>query len=455
MYRASLSVVLLVGVSLFTPNLSSAAPGKRYVVVLPGNQLPFEFAASVLGAKGQIVRTFPRLGVAVTVSSSPDFISSLSRKLGFSPESISPVPISQVPTVTRRNASGPRAADSSYNMGAQWSIQRVHADQAWKAGFTGSHRTVVAVIDTGIAWNHPDLRTNVVLKKCFTSESTCNPYPSWSDHGTHVAGIIAAAFAGGSVVGVGPNLGLASYNVFEQVPDCGVCSYEDSRWAAMMDAADYGVSVINLSQGTTYVLGGQGSNQIAAFRAAEKKVVDYVTNAGVLVIASAGNGNANLSGPIMHLPGDTAGVVNVGATAIRPNPRYPSAGAYDVRAYYSNYGAPVTVSAPGGDCGVDTDCDLAVENWFEYHILSTAVFPDPFCAETADCPVDYDWKAGTSMAAAHVSGVAGLVRDASGQLKPQAVSALLKNTADSAGARLQFGHGIVNAFEAVLKARAK
>jgi subtilisin family serine protease len=427
----------------------------RYVVVLPGNQLPFDFAASVLGAKGQIVRTFPRVGVAVAVSSSSEFVSALSRKLGVNPESISPIPVSRVPTFTRRKSSGPNTADSFYNIGAQWSIRRVRADLAWKAGFTGSHRTVVAVIDTGIAWNHPDLRSNVVLKKCFSSEPTCNPYPSWSDHGTHVAGIIAAAFGEGSVVGVGPNLGLASYNIFEQVPDCGVCSYEDSRWAAMIDAADRGVSIINLSQGATYALGGKGSNQIAAFRAAEKKVVEYVINAGVLVVASAGNGNANLSGTILHLPGDTAGYVNVGATAIRPAPRYPSAGTYDIRAYYSNYGAPLTISAPGGDCGFDSSCDVAVENWFEYQILSTTVFPDPFCAETADCPVDYDWKAGTSMAAAHVSGVAGLVRDASRQLHPHAISALLKRTADSGGARLQFGHGIVNAFDAVRQTISK
>ena len=81
-----------------------------------------------------------------------------------------------------------------------------------------------------------------------------------------------------------------------------------------------------------------------------------MNRAGTLIVAAAGNSSFNLAGPIVHLPGDIQGIVNVGATGIRPLPRYPQAGAYDVVAFYSNYGAPVTLSAPGGDTGPDDCC---------------------------------------------------------------------------------------------------
>src|SRR5690606_24115143 len=88
---------------------------------------------------------------------------------------------------------------------------------AWEAGVTGSHDTVVAVIDTGVASNHPDLAPNLLYAACYAVEWECSAYPDLHYHGTHVAGTIAAAFGHGRAVGVGPDLGLASYNVFEPI----------------------------------------------------------------------------------------------------------------------------------------------------------------------------------------------------------------------------------------------
>jgi lantibiotic leader peptide-processing serine protease len=128
----------------------------------------------------------------------------------------------------------PTAADDLFNAGLVWGVERVHAPEAWARGVTGSHNTVVAIIDTGIASNHPDLAPNIVHMDCFVSTGSqasgdCLAYPSLSDHGTHVAGTVAAAFGGGRVVGVGPNLGLAGYNTFELIAGCGVCTYSDVR----------------------------------------------------------------------------------------------------------------------------------------------------------------------------------------------------------------------------------
>jgi lantibiotic leader peptide-processing serine protease len=336
-----------------------------------------------------------------------------------------------------------------------WGIARVHAPAAWERGLTGSHDTVVAVIDTGIASNHPDVGPNLVFNACIvtTGDHTtgaCTPYPSFSFHGTHVAGTVAANFGGG-VVGVGPDLGLANYNVFEIFVDEEgpyLAAAFDSVWGAMIDAADQGFDVINMSLGALSVLGPETDNRSAvAYRTATKRVTDYVLRAGTVIVASAGNAAFDLSGPGLNLPGGAPGIINTGATGIRPDPAFPQEGAFHVLAYYSNFGAPVDLVAPGGDCGLEDSCDPATRpaNFLAYTILSSSVAPNPACAATESCPVGWAFAIGTSMAAPHLAGVAGLVRDANPGLTPRQVHSVLERTAGDIGHRLTFGHGIVDA----------
>jgi subtilisin family serine protease len=214
----------------------------------------------------------------------------------------------------------------------------------------------------------------------------------------------------------------------------------------MMDAAERGFDVISMSLGSTAVYGGKGTNDLATFISAEKRVANAVLKMGTAMVASSGNSALDLNGTIFHLPGDVAGIVNVAATGIQPNPRYEPGVSTDIQAFYSNQGAAVTLSAPGGDCGQVGLCDPATRpaNWFEYLVLSTIVAPNPACAATASCPVGYGWKAGTSMATPHVSGAVGLMRDANPGLKANAISSILKRTAESLGDRQVFGHGMLN-----------
>ena len=290
---------------------------------------------------------------------------------------------------------------------------------------------------------------------CFTSTGSandggCNPYPALSDHGTHVAGTIAAAFDGGRVVGVAPDVGIASYNTFELIPGCGVCTYSSSRWMAMMDAARKGYKVINMSLGGTTAIGGQGSNGLATFIAAEKAVANFVLQQGTSLVASTGNAATNLTGTPIHLPGDVRGVINVSAAGARSFPDAPEAQSFDVLTYYSNYGAPTTVTGPGGDCGDDTSCSSAVRppNFLEYTILSTTVSIDPTCAVTQSCPPSYGYKIGTSMATPHVAGVVALIRDAFPQLNPHQTRARLMQTSENIGSLHEFGHGMPDAEQA-------
>jgi len=436
---------------------TQAASSERYVLVYNGNKVPAKAKEAIEAAGGQLVKTLPQVGVAVAVSSNPDFAAAAAKGSGVQAVGVAPataVPDSGLAEPAALEA--PTEADTAYNQGLLWGINRVKAPQAWAAGHTGSHKTVVAVIDTGIATNHPDLKDNIVHTDCFVSTGSeamgaCTPYPSLHDHGTHVAGTVAAAFGGGDVVGVGPNLGLAGYNTFEPIMGCGVCTYSDTRWEAMMDAADRGFDVINMSLGSLQRKGGKGTNDLNAFIRAENRVADYVLKAGTTIVASAGNSNVDLNGLYYNTPGGVPGIVNVGATGIRPQPRYPQPGAYDVRSFFSNYGAQVNIAAPGGDCGLPDDCDPTKRpaNWFEYLIYSSTVAANPECAATESCPVRYGWKAGTSMASPHVAGVAGLIRDANPGMSPKQVVSLLKRSAENLGDRQLFGHGMVNAESAL------
>ena len=107
------------------------------------------------------------------------------------------------------------------------------------------------------------------------------------------------------------------------------------------------------------------------------------------VVDAAGNDGLDLSGAITATPGEVEGHITVGATGIRPAPRFQPGVSTDVRAYFSNYGAPIDVAAPGGDCGVDGGCPTATRppNWAEYLVLSTVVAPNANCARTRTCAV--------------------------------------------------------------------
>jgi lantibiotic leader peptide-processing serine protease len=251
-------------------------------------------------------------------------------------------------------------------------------------------------------------------------------------------------------------LGLANYNVFElfevEPGVFAVLASFDSVFAAMLDAAAQGFDVINMSLGALVSFGPDEDNrETAALRTATKRLTDRVLRAGTVVVASAGNSALDLTGPALNLPGGTTGIINVAATGIRPDPVYPQPGFYDVLAFYSSVGAPVDIAAPGGDCGLADSCDPATRlpNFLAYTILSSSVAPSPACAATESCPVGWAFAIGTSMAAPHVAGTAGLLRDAEPRLNPRQVQARLQQPAQDIGHRLTFGHGMVDVDAAI------
>jgi subtilisin family serine protease len=454
------------------------AKDTRYVVVFQNQNIPENAAQLIEAAGGRLVKTLPSIGVVIAVSNNPGFASSLSNTPGIDSVSMErslrvqnankSEPAERSRKGRKTNESQPvECSENSRNdscFGEQWNIRRVQADDAWRIT-TGSHRTVVAVIDTGIATNHPDLKDNVLYEFCCPSSEDgcstrrsgiCDPYPedssNWGWHGTQVAGIIAASFGGGGLIGVGPNLGLASYNVSEftgiyDSDDLPIYIIPDSSvLSAMLDAAERGFKVINISLYDLYTW-----PEDRAIINAYARTVSQVNKKGSLIIACAGNDGINLEGPVFSIPGDLSGVLSVGATGIRPLPFYPQSGAYDVRAYYSNYGRSIDLVAPGGDLGPDCNLDTP-ENCDEnspYLIPMAGADLDPTCARTESCKIWYSLDLGTSLSSAHVSAVAGLILDMYPSLSPSEVTARLKSTADYVGDPQQFGSGMVNAYRAL------
>ncbi len=463
----------------------------RYVVVFEGNHVPENAADMIASAGGRFVKALRGVGVAIAISDNPGFPDVLVTMPGILSVSREGSRTIEKAKTTRSHLSSPLPSDSLLE--AQWNIRRVKADRAWHIT-SGSHNTIVAVIDSGIAWNHPDLKSNVIFAACFKSnqelgtvtcnctyqgpgtfkcpsECPCSPYPDLEPHGTNVAGVIAAAFGGGHIVGVAPHLALASYNTAEVtavVDGIPVIEAPDSSvWEAMLDAAERGFQVINLSLGDTI-----NKRADAGTFDAWNIVVQAVLAQGSTIVASAGNEGVNLDRNIVHIPAQLPGVVSVAGTGIRPLPFYPQNGAFDVLStinvvkcnakdpavctvpeLFTNFGESIDLVAPGGDCGPDSFFDFA--NFVQvcderYLILTTDAFPlDPQCAAKANCETGYFSQIGTSFAAPHVSAAAALILDRHPHLSPQQVSEIINSTAENIGARVLFGNGMLDVFSAV------
>ena len=373
-------ILTLLLIALFSVSAVQAQGGGRYVILFEGRGVPANAANIVARAGGQLVNTLPEVGIGVAVSSDANFASNIAgaaKVEAAGHAGMWALPNTQVYTEAHH---GPTPVDTGY-ADYGWDIRRVDAPTAWMAGITGSHDTVVAVIDTGVDASHPDLRPNIVYEACMMAAGPCAPGTFTHWHGTHVAGTVAATFGNGRAVGVGPNLGLAAYQVFEAG---GGGAWDDVIWWALIDAAHNGFEVANMSLGGYITM----DSPDVVWWTAWNRVANYVNRAGLTVVASAGNAGVDLNGELVHLPGDVPGIINVGATGIQSLPLYPQADSYDIRAFYSNYGAPVTLSAPGGDCGEISTCSGAPPSgypWFWYLVYSTY-------------PGGYAWSGGTSMA---------------------------------------------------------
>jgi subtilisin family serine protease len=397
----------------------SPSPTARFVpdqvlVKFRTGVLPAQAQESHRLAGGAEMKRFARTGVTLVRITSGESVSAVLARYRNDPrvEYAEPNHIRYLMATPPRT---PQAAPNDPGYPSQWHYGTINLPAAWDVT-TGSSLVIVAVIDSGMLFGHPDVQGVTVAGWDFVGNDSnpqdpfC-PAPDDFAHGTHVAGTVAAATNNGQGV-AGTNWGgpgrtrIMPLRVFGDIAgSCGATS--DDIIDAIEWAADHSARVINMS------FGGPGFNQ------AEQNAVTYAFNTGVTLVAAAGNDNVACSNTY---PANYANVIGVAATNIN-----------NQKASYSNFGTCVDVAAPGGDNTNDVNQDGEPD-----YVLSPAGTPA--------APADYFWSAGTSMASPHVAGLAALLIS-KGVAGPASIETAMESTATNLGGSL--GAGLINAASAV------
>ncbi|WP_432134509.1 type VII secretion-associated serine protease mycosin [Streptomyces sp. bgisy154] len=306
----------------------------------------------------------------------------------------------------------PATAHADAIRARQWALEAMHTAQAWQT--TKGKGVTVAVLDTGVEADHPDLDGNVLPGRDMVGFGAREGDRAWARHGTAMAGIIAGhghGYAGGDgVLGVAPEAKILPVRVILEDGDPARARARDTRGNALAEgirwAADQGADVINLSLGD--------DSASAHPEPAEDEAVQYALAKGSVVVASAGNGGEK--GDHISYPAAYPGVIAV--TAVD---RYGTRAAFSTRRWYA------TVSAPGDDVVIADPDHKYYEGW------------------------------GTSAAAAFVSGAVALVKAAHPGLTPAQIKRLLEDTARDApagGRDDSRGYGFVDPAAALRAAAA-
>jgi thermitase len=304
--------------------------------------------------------------------------------------------------------------DPRYADGTQWSPQKIQANLGWDLS-TGDPDVVIAIIDFGVDLAHPDLQSQIWTNADEVPDNGVdddgNGYVDdvygWDfanddndpqddrGHGTHVAGIAAAATDNANgVAGIGFNSTILAIKAGNG--ETGNVAYSNIAWS-LYYAADNGADVINLS------VGGYSNPYYL------QDAVDYAWSKGCLLVGAVGNNDR--SDPFYPAAYDN--VIGVSATDQT-----------DTRASWSNYGSQVSVAAPGVSI-----YSTYWNNGSTYNSLS-----------------------GTSMAGPHVAGLAVLLFAQDATRTNADVRSLIENSADDLGSQGRddyYGFGRVNAYQAL------
>ncbi|GAB4286209.1 MAG: hypothetical protein Kow0067_09850 [Coriobacteriia bacterium] len=303
--------------------------------------------------------------------------------------------------------------DPIYTMGLQWPHERIQSEAAWDVTM-GDRSVIVAVLDTGVDHEHPELVP--ALDPDLGRDIVNDDY--WADddeaHGTMVGGVIVAASNNATgMAGVAPGVTLMPVKVLDE----NGMGFDSDVAEGIYWALDHGADIISMS------LGGEGASATLA------DAVQAAEDAGVLVIAAAGNTGAEG----VNYPAAYPWAIAVAATT-------PT----DTVASYSTFGPEVLLSAPGGEITFD---DAGKPDW------TTTVLSCYPLDLTPSGHLPYAWGFGTSLAVPHVTGAAALLMSHVASASALDVRAALVSTAKDLGdpgADPYYGAGLIQMADALL-----
>ncbi len=416
--------------------VTAAERTDRFIVKTRGNGAPSDL---------DVVFDLPEIGYAV-VRGSESAVEASSAVTSYAPD----VELDGAdPSVETHDYEGEATDDALYPF--QWDKQALDVPTAHET--TKGEGTRVAVIDSGVDASHPDLEVNTAVSKNLTGDGLGAGVPGGGDHGTHVAGTVAAQTTGETgVAGTAPATDLVDYRVFSNFG--GVSGAFSIVIGAVVQAARDDCDVANLSLGA-YPIPRQGVTE-GFYGNFINAAMTYANKEGTLLVISAGNDSADLQhdGSLISLPNEGAQALSVAATGpigfgwgddgVTAPPESP--------AFYTNYGTnAVDLAAPGGDADLAAAAE-EVPGWYYDLVLSTvSVVTDIGEDGTVATEPGYGWKAGTSMAAPNVAGAAALVKSANPDYNANQVESALKRAAavPEGYDKAYYGAGFLNVVDAL------
>jgi lantibiotic leader peptide-processing serine protease len=447
-----LSVICLAQL-IAVPTAFGATP-QTYIVLYKEQATPTDAKATIQRAGGTMVAAYSEIGVIIARSSSASFRENLladARVEGAAPTTKFAARLANdvagADGQTPRDLPNEPAIDEDSLSPLQWDMRQIKTPEA-HAISGGSPSVLVGDIDTGIDFDHPDLQANIdVANSASCVGGVADPGLAAQDdfgHGTHTAGIIAAASNGTGIVGVAPNVRVAAIKAGDGdgyfYPEAVVCSF--------MWAATHGFDVTNNSYfADPYLFNCRNDPVQRAIWKAEKRAIEYAQQRGVTVVSSLGDGSEDLAHPTLDgmsptdadpvlravtnacvvVPVEIPGVIGVSGVSNRlQNPADPRAGY--LKGAVSNVGVGVTdVTAPGGDNIFGQTAEAA-----NGRVLSTwpSYVPCPSARRVIDNGAVYCYQRGSAYAAPHVAGIAALIISENRRIRPGQVKALIEQTAD-------------------------
>ena len=507
-------MVIAAVVALVAGGLLAAVPAtadsdgevREYVVLYEGGASAVEAHAAIESVEGTIVEEISEIGLAKVHTSNTDFVADAlgqdalagaarNRVIGFADPAlrekvdeveslISAEGVSAAPDVAASPDEEPLA-------GLQWNMEMINATENGSYGTQpGNPNVRVGIIDTGIDASHPDIAPNfnAALSRNFTVDDPlidgpCNKDPDHScndpadvdeaGHGTHVAGIVAAALNGLGVSGVAPNVTLVNLRAGQ---DSGFFFLFETLQAYIY-AGNNGIDVVNMSFFTDPWQfncrdypddSPEEQAEQAAIIDSSQAALDYAFAHGVTLVSSSGNSHMDIGktsydalspdyppgnererfvdNTCLDIPTEAEHVLSI--NALGPSGR---------KSFYSNYGVEQTVvAAPGGDSrdlfeGLVNPANRVLSTYPKEAAVEAGVIKRNFKVLSPSAVVDcqgkgsdrvcgvYVYLQGTSMAGPHAAGVAALIVSEFGTgsgagfgLAPATVEMILRESATDA-----------------------